>query len=68
MNRRPALYETDNGTIQVRPVLTPDQKLAHIEIFSPSSKTIVYAGLIAEVREILEAIEERYIHKEKLEI
>jgi hypothetical protein len=67
--KRSADYETDNGAIRVRPNMAWDREsgnyigdnIAYITIFTSTSKVNINVEQVKEVREILEAIEERYI-------
>lgn len=66
--KRSADYVTDNGVITVRPNMIHDENedyphLAYITIFSPSSKVHINVELVNELKEILDAIDQRYISK-----
>lgn len=65
--KRSANYETDNGVITVRPNMVDqeagEQLMGYITIFTTTSKIHVNREYVKELREILEAIEERYINQ-----
>lgn len=67
--KQSADYESDNGAIRVRPNMLwndnkePTGELAYITIFSTTSKVNINASQVTELREMLEAVEQRYIKK-----